>query len=206
MRRESSTVVSLVGEVSGQLVAGLARSPNISVVRPAGADAKEAAANETGAVRPGWERAAAAMQEAGRRRSTYVIVPGDPLAGVAAAWRAMWDLSAGPRGAGDFERSAAEVLAAWQDKRFDLPDYYLVAAPLLPGDAGPDFYLGPLRGVRPQRVTVAGITDAPGQPGRLLDALRSLEHGRWWPPLDELLDSARHFFAGGLAETQHSAG
>jgi hypothetical protein len=31
-------------------------------------------------------------------------------------------------------------------------------------------------------------------------ALRSLPHGPWWPPLDELIDTARRFFAGGLAE------
>ena len=36
----------------------------------------------------------------------------------------------------------------------------------------------------------------------LLDALRSLEHGPWWPPLDELIDGARRFYAGGLTETQ----
>jgi hypothetical protein len=42
----------------------------------------------------------------------------------------------------------------------------------------------------------------PGQGARLLDTLRSLEHGPWWPPLDELLAAARRFYAGGLAETQ----
>jgi len=38
--------------------------------------------------------------------------------------------------------------------------------------------------------------------GRSGNALRSLEHGPWWPPLDELIDAARRFYAGGLAETQ----
>ncbi len=38
--------------------------------------------------------------------------------------------------------------------------------------------------------------------GPVLDTLRSLPHGPWWPPLDELIDTARHFYAGGLAETQ----
>jgi hypothetical protein len=28
-----------------------------------------------------------------------------------------------------------------------------------------------------------------------------LRHGPWWPPLDELLDRARHFFAGSLGES-----
>ena len=48
---------------------------------------------------------------------------------------------------------------------------------------------------------MAGIADSPGQAAGLLDTLRSLEHGPWWPPLDELIDAARRFYAGGLAET-----
>ena len=42
--------------------------------------------------------------------------------------------------------------------------------------------------------------------GRSVNALRSLEHGPWWPPLGELIDVARRFYAGGLAETQAAAG
>jgi hypothetical protein len=49
----------------------------------------------------------------------------------------------------------------------------------------------------PRRVAVAGIADSPGQAATLLDTLRSLEHGPWWPPLDELIDGARRFYAGG---------
>jgi hypothetical protein len=142
-----------------------------------------------------------------------VIVPDDPLAEVAAAWRAMWELPGGSGGSGGpggpgaaakFEERAAEALGAWRDKRFELPDYYLVVAPPLQAAAVPDMYLGPLRAVRPRRVAVAGVADSAGQAGQLLDTLRSLEHGPWWPPLDELLDAARHFYAGGLAETQSS--
>ena len=59
----------------------------------------------------------------------YVIVPDDPLAAVAASWRQMWDLSAGQPGSAAFEASAADALTAWRDKRFELPDYYLVIAP-----------------------------------------------------------------------------
>lgn len=211
MRRESSTVVAVVGEFSDGLLAGLTHSPNVSVARapddtPGQAPADEAAAGH----RPGWEAGALALQEAARRRSTYVIVPDDPLAEVAVAWRAMWELpgesggSGGPAGAAKFEESAAETLAAWRGKRFELPDYYLVVAPPLQAAASPDMYLGPLRAVRPRRVAVAGVADSAGQAGQLLDALRSLEHGPWWPPLDELLDTARHFYAGGLAETQRA--
>jgi hypothetical protein len=142
------------------------------------------------------------MREAARRSSTYVIVADDPLADVAAEWRAMWEVPGRSAGAAGFEQRAADALAAWRDKRFELPDYYLVVAPARSEVAGPDLYLGPLRAVRPRRVAVAGIADSPGQVARLLDALRSLEHGPWWPPLDELIDAARRFYAGGLAETQ----
>ncbi len=69
-------------------------------------------------------------------------------------------------GAG-FEERAAEALAAWRDKRFELPDYYLVMAAAQPGGTGPDLYLGPLRAARPRRVAVAGIADSPGQIARL---------------------------------------
>src|SRR5262249_485106 len=93
-------------------------------------------------------------------------------------------------------------VAGWRDRRFELPDYYLVIAAAPPGGTGPDLYLGPLRAARPRRVAVAGAAGSPGQGARLLDTLRSLEHGPWWPPLGELVDAARHFYAGGLAETQ----
>jgi len=200
MRRESSTVVVLAGEVGEGLLDGLGRSPNVSVARAPAAAAGQP--DERAAARPGWEAGALAMREAARRRSTYVIVPDDPLAEVAAAWRAMWDVAAGPGGAAGFEERAAEALAAWRDKRFELPDYYLVMAAAQPDGTGPDLYLGPLRAARPRRVAVAGIAGRPGQAASLLDTLRSLEHGPWWPPLDELIDAARHFYAGGLAETQ----
>jgi hypothetical protein len=47
------------------------------------------------------------------------------------------------------------------------------------------------------------VADAPeAGVARLLDTLRSLESGPWWPPLDELIDGARHFYEGGLVQTQ----
>jgi hypothetical protein len=204
MRRETSTVVVLAGQIGNGLLAGLARSPGLTVARApaAGADAGQPAAGELAAARPGWEAGALALREAARHRSMYVIVPDDPLAGVAAAWRAMWAGPGGPDAAAGFEEQAADALAAWRGKRFELPDYYLVLAPAQGAATGPDLYLGPLRAVRPRRVAVAGLADSPAQASRLMDTLGSLEHGPWWPPLDELLDAARRFYAGGLAEAQ----
>jgi hypothetical protein len=199
MRRESSTVVALVGAVGADLQAGLTRSPNVTVARAPAPDPAVTAG--AGPDRPGWEPGALAMREAARRRATYVVVADDPLAAVAAAWRAMWSPEASPspgQGAADFELRAAEAITAWRENRFLLPDYYLVMAPALEADAGPDLYLGPLRAMRPHRVTVAGLAAHPAESGQVLDALRALEHGPWWPPLDELIEAARTFYAGGL--------
>ena len=199
-------MVALVGDVSENLLAGVGRSGNISVARPAAETANGSAspgsAPSNSAAPGGWETGARAMRDAARRPSMYVIVPDDPLAAVAAAWSRMWDLSAAPAGAADFEHAAAAALAAWRGGQFELPDYYLVVSPPHLQTSAPDFYLGPLRAARSRRVGVAGIADAPGQTSLVLDGLRALEHGPWWPPLDELVAGARAFYAGGLAETQ----
>jgi hypothetical protein len=236
MRRESSTVIVLAGGPDEALLSALSQSPNVSVARaPAPGPA---AAGQPPAVRPAWESGALALREAARRRSTYVIVPDDPLADIAAAWRAMWGAPGGPDAVTGFELAAGAVLAAWQDKRFELPDYYLVLAPApgspagpgsraaprtaagpavpagpaaIPagpaagpaGSAGTDLHLGPLAAVRPRRVAVAVRADHPGdRAAGLADALRGLEPGPWWPPLGELIDTARNFFAGGLSHPQ----
>lgn len=133
---------------------------------------------------------------------------------MATQWQAMWDVSRGGlTGAVLFEEQAAHALAAWRAGRFELPDYYLVLAG--PDAGGTDFYLGPLHAARPHRVVVAAATTTattatttattatatePEQAARVRDALRSLRPGPWWPPLDEVLDTARRLFAGGLAE------
>ena len=202
MRRESATVVGLTGEITGSLLAALGRSGNVSIARtPATPD--EQGEGDSGRPERGWEPGARAMREAARRQSMFVIVPDDPLAGVAASWSTMWEPAAGPDAPQAFEASTADALAAWRDKRFELPDYYLVAAPAQSSATGPDFYLGPLRAVRPRRVAVAEVAgaDAVVRAALLLDTLRSLGHGPWWPPLDELLEAVRHFYAGALAET-----
>lgn len=146
------------------------------------------------------------MREAARRRSTYVIVPDDPLHDVANRWQAMWEVPGSQDGAAGFEASAAEALAAWRDKQFELPDYYLVIAPAQPEatdrGARPALYLGPLQTVRPRRVAIAAVTDSMAEPSQIINALRSLEHGPWWPPLDEVLDAARRFYPGSLADSK----
>jgi hypothetical protein len=203
MRRDASTVVVLAGETGEELLAALGRAPNVSLVR-----SPERSSDPLPA-------AAAALRDASRRSSSYALVPEDPLAGVAAAWRAMWDVTRGPGGDIEFERQAAEAVTAWRAGRFELPDYYLVMAG--PGEDGQTgFHLGPLRATRPHRVAVVtaapsgGGTEQPSD-GReryaaVLHALGSLRHGPWWPPLDELIGEARRFYPGGLAEGEAARG
>ena len=64
----------------------------------------------------------------------------------------------------------------------------------------PDFYLGPLRSVRPHRVAVVAAAEPAEQAAGVLSALGSLRHGRWWPPLEEVIDAARRFYPDSLAE------
>lgn len=188
--------MALVGKADDRVLAEIGRSPNVSVARAPEAEAGGVAAEAPPA--PAWEKGALALREAARRRSTYVIVADDPLAGVAAQWRAMWEVPGGSPGADAFEASATDVLAAWRGKQFELPDYYLVIAPSAHAATGPDLYLGPLHAARPRRVVVAGEADSAGQATIVLNTLRFLEHGPWWPPLDELLDSVRRFYPGAI--------
>jgi hypothetical protein len=182
-------VVVVVGEVRASLLAALAESPNIALVRPAPPEAEP----------DRLAAAARALAEAGHRAAPFVLVAADPLATVAGQWRAMWDLSAGTPGPAGFEAAAAEALAVWRAGRFELPDYYLSLTPATADGTGPDFYLGPLRAARPRRVAAVLAADEDGQAaGQVRQALRELPHGPWWPPLDELLGAARTFFAGSL--------
>ncbi len=192
VRRDSSTVVVLVGAVTEPLLATLARSSNVSLVRPPDEEKDSLTA------------AALALGQAARRTSPYVVVPADPLAGVAAEWAAMWDLTAGPGHAAAFEERAAAAVAAARAARFELPDYYLCLTPgVTPGvpagqDDGTGLYLGPLRAARPRRVEAVVTTAGDEDAERVLQALRTLRHSPWWPPVDELTEGARHFFAGRL--------
>lgn len=198
MRRNPSTVVVLAGKTSGPVLAAVERSMNVVLVRPA----DEADGGDGLAV------AAGALRRAAGISAPYVLVAADPLAAVAAEWSAMWDLSQETRGSERFELRAAEALAAWRANQFELPDYYLVlASETAPAAAGtaedhrPDFYLGPLRSVRPHRVVVAGAAEPAEQAAAARSELGSLRAGRWWPPLEEVFRTVRGFYPGALAES-----
>jgi hypothetical protein len=196
MRRNSSTVVVLAGSAPGEVLAAVGRSMNVTLIRP------EEPADSSG---DSVAAAAGALQRAGRATSPYALVAADPLAAVAVSWREMWDVSRQP-GPAEFEQEAAKALAAWRAGRFELPDYYLVLATSTgaadAADHGPDFHLGPLRSARPHRVAVVAATEPAQQAVGVLQALSSLRHGRWWPPLDEVIETARTFYPDSLAEGQ----
>jgi hypothetical protein len=165
------------------------RSMNVSLVRP----------DDSG---DGVEAAAAALRRASGISSPYVLVAADPLAAVAAEWRAMWEVGREPRGGDAFELRAGEALAAWRANRFELPDYYLVlAADAAAGEEPPDFHLGPLRSVRPHRVAAVAAAEPAEQAAGVLATLGSLRAGRWWPSLEEVIAAARDFYPGALAES-----
>jgi hypothetical protein len=65
-------------------------------------------------------------------------------------------------------------------------------------------YLGPQRAVRPRRVAVAAVAEQPVVPAEVMRALKKLERGPWLPPLDELPDADRRFYARALTDA-HSA-
>jgi hypothetical protein len=193
-------MVVLAGSVPAEVLAAVSRSMNVALIQPA--DSGDGGSGDGG---DGMAAAVEALQRAGRATSPYALVPTDPLAAVAASWRAMWDVSRQQDPAA-FEQHAARALAAWRAGRFELPDYYLVLAPETGNDDhGPDFHLGPLRSVRPHRVAFVAATEPAQQAVAVLDALGSLRHGPWWPGLDEVIDTARRFYpdslAGGSATT-----
>jgi hypothetical protein len=215
VRHNPSTMVVLAGATTEPVLAAVGRSLNVVLVRavesPPGGDAGMGAG-----MGAGIEAAAAALRRAAGVAAPYVLVAADPLSSVAAAWQAMWEVTAEPRGSDEFELQAAQALASWRAKRFELPDYYLVlaedaaaggdGAPGPPGPSGTggpraDFYLGPLRAVRPNRVSVAAGASPEAQAGALLSELGSLRHGPWWPSLDEVFRTARGFYPGTLTES-----
>ena len=191
MRRNASTVVVMPGPAPAEVLSAVGRSMNVALIQP------EDPADDQD---DGLAAAAGALQQAGRSTSAYALVPADPLAAVAASWRAMWDVSR-PEGPAGFEAEALKALTAWRSGRFELPDYYLIlAAGPEAADQGPDFYLGPLRTARPQRVALVAATEPAQQAVGVLQTLGSLPYGPWWPGLDEVIEAARTFYPGRLAE------
>ena len=191
MRHNASTVVVLPGPAPAEVLSAVGRSMNVALIQP------DDSVDDNG---DGLAAAAAALQQAGRSTSAYALVPADPLAAVAASWRAMWDVSR-PEGPAGFEAEALKALTAWRSGRFELPDYYLIlAAGPEAADQGPDFYLGPLRTARPQRVALVAATEPAQQAVGVLQTLGSLPYGPWWPGLDEVIEAARTFYPGRLAE------
>src|SRR5690348_645112 len=202
MRRNSSTIVVLAGQVPAEVLAAASRSMNVALYRPDAPAGTHGDAGSLAAVpleaSTALEAGTAALQRAGRSSAPYALVPADPLAAVAARWREMWDLSRQP-GPAAFETEAALALAAWRAGRFELPDYYLVLEP--DQDQLHDFYLGPLRSARPHRVVLVPATEPAEQAEGVLHALGSLRHGPWWPDLDQLIEAARGFYPGSLSAT-----
>jgi hypothetical protein len=194
MRRNSSTVVVLAGPAPGEVLAAVGRSMNVALIRPEAAPGQD-----------DLEAAAGALQRAGRATSPYALVAADPLAALAASWQSMWDVSR-QQGPAAFEQEAVKALTAWRAGRFELPDYYLVLAEDHSAQDGgaedgrPDFYLGPLGSVRPHRVAFVAASEPAQKAAGVLQALGSLRHGRWWPGLDEVIQTARTFYPDSLAE------
>lgn len=190
MRRGASTIVCLVGDVTEDVLGLLTTASNVVFVR---------------AEKDGFDAAAGALDEAGRRIAPFVVVAADPLAGAAEAWETMWKVGAASDLA-SFEREAALVSEAWRADRFELPDYYLVLVepPRTSGAPEPpprphDLHLGALRSLAPARVVAVVTDDARETAARVLHALATLPQGPWWPPLDELIAHTRTFFPERIA-------
>jgi hypothetical protein len=178
MRHSASTVVVLAGPAPAEVLTAVGRSMNVVLIRPEHPPADDGDA---------MQAAAEALRQAGRVTSPYALVPAD--------------LSRQP-GPGAFEQDAARAVTAWRAGLFEWPDYYLVLAtdPAGADDHMPDFHLGPLRAVRPHRVAFVAAAQPAQQAAGVLQALGSLRHGPWWPGLDEVLETARRFYPGSLAE------
>ncbi len=179
-------MVAVVGEVRPGVVEAAGRARNVTLITP-----------EDG----GTAAALRALERTEGVVAPYALVPADPLQEVARQWHRTWS-GAGPDG---FERAAAELLDTARG-RDPLPDYYIVltSAPNAAGDTPAphehDFHLGVLASLRPARVaSVATGTSAASDAQRVLDLLPRLGQGPWWPPVADLIASARSFFPGRLA-------
>lgn len=165
MQRSSSTVVALVGPGAHALVPSLGRVGVRAVsVDPA---------------LPPLERAAAAQQGSAGAGATLAVHDADPLAAVVDAWVRLFD---GTGAVGELEVSRSAAIARWRARAIELPDYYLLLGPDGWEPTRRHWYLGVLpAAAAPRVVPVRTADDVPA-------TLRRLPSGRWWPPLDRLLD------------------
>ena len=197
MRRNPATVVILAGPVADEVLARVGRSMNVTLARPA---------EPAGSDGDTMALAAAALRQAARAMSPYALVAADPLAAVADGWRSMWDVSR-PQGPAGFEQEAGsccrpggQACSSCRTTTWSPPRALAVASLVTPASRGRTFISG--RCVRSGRTGVAFVAAAePAQQAAgILHTLGSLQPGRWWPGLDEVIETARGFYPGRLAE------
>jgi hypothetical protein len=186
MRKGSSTVVAVVGRVPEALLDLVGRAPNVAALKAEG---------------EGFEEAANALARAEGVAAPYVVTV-DPFAEVAEHWTAIWTPGSGDH---SFETVAGRLATEWRAGRFQLPDYYIVAA----GDElhEADWHLGFLKSQRPARVVLVPLVEPEGELAlRVLSAIEGLPQGPWWPGVDRLMDAARDYFPGTITpETRNTA-
>ncbi len=164
MVRPNSTVVVIVGDESGRVVAGLDELANVRAVpRVPGDDADLRV------------RAAVAQSHA-----AYVVHDADPLAEVGAAWAGFFDRTVP---AGTLEVAVEAALRSLRTEATALPDYYVVLDPDGLPETRRHWWFGVLAGASPNRVVPAAADVA-----TVRDTIAALRSGRWWPdPPDEWL-------------------
>lgn len=126
----------------------------------------------------GEDAVAAALVEAARTRAPYAVQRLDPLGAVAAAWERFFD---GRGGHGELEVAVADTLRRWRAGLVELPDYYLAVGAAAWPPTRRHWLLGVLHPAAPARVVPVAARPAP-------HVLTRLEAGRWWPPLDRVLE------------------
>jgi hypothetical protein len=167
VQRTSSTVVAVVGDGARAVVEAVGRAANVvPVLADPDADA--------------LTRAIAAWSVASRAHSPYCVHDADPLAAVATAWERRYDAEGA---VGELEVAVHETLARWRAGSIELPDYYVVLDAERFGATRRHWYLGVLHTAAPVRVV-----PCPSAPAALTELLPRLSPGKWWPPLDRLLD------------------
>ncbi|MBF8184198.1 hypothetical protein ITP53_00225 [Nonomuraea sp. K274] len=155
MRRLVSTVVVVVGDGAGEVVADLDGLHNVRAI-------------------PRGERGPAEVMEiAGRSAATYVVHDADPLAAVAEAWTEFFD---GTGVVGALEVAIEAALGELRADRLVLPDYYLVLDPDGMTETWRHWWFGVLAGVAPVRVVPVHASAS-----AVSFELGRLTAGRWWP-------------------------